>query len=168
MFSFKYLHKNKINSRPTMNCWVVICECKSFPFSASTPFPAVGVFLLRQLHFFLKVSSSPHSVCKVLLESCPRGPSAGLKLGLRANTLSFRLHPQIFWVASARLAIPFILLMLSNCGGSSGVLLFQGVFSHATFKFFFPQHNQTSCTVKWQAVKCFIQWNIYTRARFIF
>lgn len=91
MFSFKYLHKNKINSRPTMNCWVVICECKSFPFSASTPFPAVGVFLLRQLHFFLNVSSSPHSVCKVLLESCPRGPSAGLKLGLQCKYFIFQI-----------------------------------------------------------------------------
>lgn len=73
-----------------MNHWVVICECKSFPFSASTPFPAVGVFLLRQLHFYLKVSS-PHSVCKVLLESCPRGPSAGLKLGLQCKYFIFQI-----------------------------------------------------------------------------
>lgn len=73
-----------------MNHWVVMCECKSFPFSASTPFPAVGVFLLRQLHFYLKVSS-PHSVCKVLLESCPRGPSAGLKLGLQCKYFIFQI-----------------------------------------------------------------------------
>lgn len=73
-----------------MNHWIVICECKSFPFAASTTFPAVGVFLLRQLHFYLKVSS-PHSVCKVLLESCPRGPSAGLKLGLQCKYFIFQI-----------------------------------------------------------------------------
>lgn len=73
-----------------MNCWVVICKCKSFLFSASTPFPAVEVFLLQQLHFYLKVSS-PHSVCKVLLESCPQGPSAGLKLRLQCKYFIFQI-----------------------------------------------------------------------------
>lgn len=99
-----------------MNCWVVICKCKSFLFSTSTPFAAVGVFLLLQLHFYLKVSS-PHSVCKVLLESCPRGPSAGLKLGLQCKYFIFQIAFSDILSGQCRLAIPFILLMLSSCGG---------------------------------------------------
>lgn len=39
-----------------MNRWVVICKCESFPFSASTPFPARRVFLLWQLHLFVSKS----------------------------------------------------------------------------------------------------------------
>lgn len=124
-----------------MNCWVVICKSKSFLFSTSTPFPAVGVFVLLQLHFYLKVSS-PHSVRKVLLESCPRGPSPGLKLGLQCKYFIFQIASSDILSGQCQAGHS---LYTVNAVQLWGVLRSASVsgsfFSCATFKFFFPQHN---------------------------
>lgn len=62
---------------------------------------------------------------------------------------------------------PFPLYAVQLRGVFRSASVSGSLFSCATFKFV-PQHNQTSRTVKRQVVKCFIQCNIYTRARFIF
>lgn len=88
-------------------------------------------FLLQQLHFYLKVSSP--SICKVLLESCPRGPSAGLKLGLQCKYF-------IFQIASSDI--------LSGQAGHSlytvNTVQLRGVFRSASVsgRFFFTCHLQ--------------------------
>lgn len=151
-----------------MNCWVVIYECKSFPFSASTPFPAVGVSSPPAIAFLFQSLSS--SLClQSLAGVLPTGSKCWSKAGTSVQILylsdcilRYSEWPVPGW------PFPLYCYRCPAAGGLQECFCFREFFSRAAFKFFFPQHNQTSHTVKWQVVKCFIQWNIYIRARFIF
>lgn len=63
-----------------MNRWVVICEGKTFPFSASTPFPAVGVCSPPAIAFLSQSLSS--SFClQSLAGVLPMGSKCWSKAG---------------------------------------------------------------------------------------
>lgn len=77
--------------------------------------------------FCLKVSSS-HAACEVSLESCPRGPSAGLKLGLQCKYFIFQIVSSDTLSGQCQAGRSLYTINAVQLGGSSGVLLFQGVF----------------------------------------
>lgn len=125
-----------------MNRWVVICERESFPFSAPTPFPAGRVFLLWQLHF-LPQSLFFFSHClRSLAGVLPTGSKCWSEAGTSVqNTFIFQIASSDTLSGQCQAGRSLYTINAVQLGGSSGVLLFQGVFSCATFNLFFPQHN---------------------------